>query len=299
MFKRFFLFGFVNILIILTLSVILHLLGIGQFVTAAGMNYIGLFIFCLFWGMGGSLISLLISKWMAKMVMGVQLVTLEGPHRDLVATVHRLSRRAGLTTMPEVGIYQGVELNAFATGRSRNNALVAVSSGLLINMNQNELEGVLGHEVAHIANGDMITLALIQGVLNAFVMFFARVVAFMIDQQMRQNNRKGQGFGPLAYMLVVFVLQIIFGIFASIVINWFSRVREYKADEGGADLAGKDKMIAALECLSRNYQQMETIEVKPSARNFQAMQISSKDGFMFLFSSHPKLTDRINALIKK
>ena len=294
MMKRIFLFGLVNILVILAVSIILSLTGLnGHF---GGANYLGLFLFCLVWGMSGAFISLLISKWMAKFSMGVQIITLEGPHRELVATVHRLARRAGLSTMPEVGIYQADELNAFATGPSRNNSLVAVSTGLLKNMSDDEIEGVLAHEIAHIANGDMVTMTLIQGVMNAFVMFFARIVAFMIDQYMRNNDRDSRGLGPLAHSLVVIVLQIVFGIFAQIIVAWFSRWREFRADHGGADLASKDKMIKALTALERFYPQLESSENNSKATQFQAMQISSRSSFMQLFSTHPPLVERISAL---
>jgi heat shock protein HtpX len=280
----------------LAISIITNVTGIGSLFLSGGANYFGLFFMCLVWGMLGSFISLSMSKWMAKTFMGVQLITLDGPHRNLVETVHRLSRRAGLTEMPEVGIYQGEELNAFATGPSRNNSLVAVSTGLLRNMNDDEVEGVLAHEVAHIANGDMVTLALIQGVLNAFVMFFARIVTMIIDQQMRDNDKNGEGLGFLAYHLVYMLLQAVFGIFASMVVAWFSRYREFRADYGGADLAGKNKMIAALSALERFYPQLENAEVDDKKQNFQAMQISSKNRFLQLLSSHPPLKDRIQSL---
>jgi heat shock protein HtpX len=228
-------------------------------------------------------------------MMGVQLVTLEGPHKNLVDTVHRLSRRAGLTEMPEVGIYQNQILNAFATGPSRNNSLVAVSSGLLASMNEIEIEGVLGHEIAHIANGDMVTMALVQGVVNAFVMFFSRIVAFAITQAMSDKDDRDSRPNPFVQMMLVFVLDIIFGILASPIVAAFSRYREYRADRGGADLAGKDKMIAALQALSRSYPQLEMVK-EESNPNFKSMQISSKDAAMRIFSSHPPLSKRIAIL---
>lgn len=294
--KRILLFLAVNILVVATISILMSVLGIGHYMTSAGLQYGPLLAFCFLWGMVGSFISLMLSKMMAKWMMGVQLVTLEGPHRKLVETVHRLSRRAGLTSMPEVGIYQDSVLNAFATGPSRNNSLVAVSSGLLAEMDDNEIEGVLGHEIAHIANGDMVTMALVQGVVNAFVMFFSRVVAFAITQAMRNDDRDDRP-NPFVQMMLVFVLDIIFGILAAPIVAWFSRYREYRADKGGADLAGRDKMIAALHALSRAYPQLEAAknEVDP---NFRSMQITSKDGFMRFFSSHPPLAERI-ALLEK
>ncbi len=231
---------------------------------------------------------------MAKWFMGVQLVTLDGPHRDIVEKVHRLARRAGLTTMPDVGIFQSEDVNAFATGPSKNNSLVAVSSGLLARMNDQEVEGVLAHEVAHIANGDMVTMALVQGVVNAFVMFISRIVAFAISQAMR-NDEDDAPANPWINSLIVFALDILFGILAAPIVAWFSRYREFRADKGGAELAGREKMIAALESLQRAYPQLEhsTNEANP---NFRSMQISSKSNMMKLFASHPPLDVRIAAL---
>lgn len=295
--KRILLFSAVNILIVLSITIILTILKLDQM----GPGLFGLLIFCLFWGSLGSFISLLLSKWMAKKMMGIQIVTAMGPHSDLVNMVHRLSRRAGLTEMPEVGIYQSSELNAFATGPSKDNSLVAVSSGLLLKMNADELEGVIAHEVSHIANGDMVTMSLLQGIMNAFVMFFARVVAMIIDQQMRDNDRNGRGLGYVAHYFIVMILQMIFGIFASIVINWFSRYREFRADEGGAKLASKEKMIAALKCLERHFNdknENQVREVEFEDNTIRALQISGKEGLMLLFSTHPPLDQRIEALSK-
>lgn len=296
--KRVLLFLTVNILVVTTISLILNMLGVGHYMTSAGLQYGPLLAFCFLWGMIGSFISLLLSKMMAKWMMGVQIVTLEGPHRDLVETVHRLSRRAGLTTMPEVGIYQSPVLNAFATGPSRNNSLVAVSTGLLSTMNQQETEGVLAHEVAHIANGDMVTMTLVQGVVNAFVMFFSRVVAFAITQAMAGNSDRDERPSPFIQMMLVMVLDILFGLLAMPIVAWFSRFREYRADSGGADLAGKEKMIAALEALTRAYPQLEMSKAETDS-SFRSMQISSKEGFMQLFSTHPPLAERIAILRKK
>ena len=295
--KRIFLFLAVNILVIAAVSILTSVLGIGGYMTGMGLNYSALFIICLLWGMVGSFISLLFSKIMAKWMMGVQLVTIDGPHRNLVNTVHKLATRAGLEIMPEVGIYQSEDLNAFATGPTKNRALVAISSGLLKRMTDDEIEGVLGHEIAHIANGDMITMTLVQGVVNAFVMFFSRVVAFMIDQDLRgdREDSRGGGLSPLVHMFLVMALDIIFGILAAPVVAWFSRYREFRADQGGANLAGKDKMIAALNALRLAYPNL--IESKnENNTQFRSMQISSKPGFMALFSTHPPLEERINAL---
>lgn len=295
--KRIALFLAVNILVVATISILTSILGIGSYMTSAGLQYGPLLAFCFLWGMVGSLISLLLSKKMAKWMMGVQIVTLEGPHRNLVDTVHRLARRAGLTEMPEVGIYQSEVLNAFATGPTRNNSLVAVSSGLLATMSETETEGVLAHEVAHIANGDMVTMALVQGVVNAFVMFFSRIVAFAISQAMRNQDDRDSRPNPFMQMMLVFVLDIIFGILAAPIVAWFSRYREFRADRGGADLAGKEKMISALEALSRAYPQLEMVREEVSPQ-FKSMQISNKNSVWKLFATHPPLEERIATLRK-
>ncbi len=293
--KRIFLFIIVNILVLATVSILTSVLGIGKYIGAVGLNYGALLMFCLVWGMAGSLISLSLSKVIAKWTMGVQLITLEGPHRDLVNTVHKLAIRAGLDEMPEVGIYQSEEINAFATGPTKNRALVAVSSGLLNHMNESEIEGVLAHEMAHIANGDMITMTLIQGVVNAFVMFLSRALAYTIEQALRDEKSESRGASSIVHIVLVMVLDVIFGILASPIIAWFSRYREFRADAGGASLAGKEKMILALESLKSAYPQF----AKPQANvdtQYRAMQISSKGSVIALFSTHPPLEDRIMAL---
>lgn len=302
MLKRVFIFFAVSLLISVTVSFIFQALGIGHYITAGGIQYGTLMVFCLVWGMAGSFISLLMSKQIAKWTMGVQLVTLDGPHKNIVNTVHRLSRRAGLTSMPEVGIYQSPEVNAFATGRSKNSSMVAVSTGLLSRMDDAEVEGVLAHEVAHIANGDMVTMTLVQGVVNAFVMFLSRVVAFAISQAMRGDKDDDRPTSPWVMMGITMVLDIIFGILAAPIVAWFSRYREFRADKGGADLAGKDKMISALESLQRAYPQLLAEKAGEGANpNFRSMQISSKtktSGLMHLFSTHPPLDVRIAELRK-
>ena len=293
--KRVALFLATNVLVIVTMSFVMNILGIGHYLTPYGIDYAGLMAFCLVWGMGGAFISLCLSRWMAKRMMGVQLVSPTGPHGAYARKVHEIAKRAGLDEMPEVGIYESPVVNAFATGRSRNSSLVAVSTGLLQKMGDDEIEGVLAHEVAHIANGDMITMTLIQGVINAFVMFLARAVAYAIESSMR-GDRDGEGgaaIGWFAHMMIVFVLEIIFGILASVVVLAFSRWREYRADAGSATLVGKHKMIAALEALKRDYSSMEETKQQQSV---QTMSISSKKGILKLFSSHPDLDDRIRAL---
>lgn len=295
MFKRIFLFFVVSILVSMTVSLVMSLLGIGNYIGATGLQYGSLIAFCLVWGIAGSMITLLISKQLAKWSMGVKIVTSDDlKHRKLVETVHRLSLKAGLGKMPEVGVYHADEINAFATGSSRNNSLVAVSTGLLFKMNDDELEGVLAHEVAHIANGDMVTMALVQGVVNAFVMFLSRVLAFSISQAMRKEDDDAPA-SPWVNMMITFALDILFGLLALPLISWFSRYREYRADKGGADLAGKNKMIAALEMLQRSYPQL--LESKAESNpNFQSMQISSKTKMMRWLSTHPPLEERIMAL---
>jgi heat shock protein HtpX len=226
--------------------------------------------------------------------MGVQIVEGNGPHHQLVNSVHRLARSAGLTVMPEVGIYESEDINAFATGRSKNSSLVAVSSGLLNRMNEEEKEGVLAHEVAHIANGDMVTMALVQGVINAFVMFLSRVAAFAISQALRSDDDESPQ-SPWVNTLITFGLDILFGFLAMPIVAWFSRYREFRADAGAASLAGKEKMIAALLALKRVYPQLEE-STAVSNQNFQSMQISSKSSFWKLISTHPPLDERIAAL---
>jgi heat shock protein HtpX len=298
MFERFSLLSLISILIIVTFTICFKLFGLDLYFINTGLNYSGLLIFSIVWGMGGAFFSLYISKWTAKTFMGVQLVSIQGPHANLVQMVYRLSRRAGLTTMPEVGIYQSNHLNAFATGPSRSNSLIAVSSGLILRMNNDELEGVLAHEVSHIANGDMVTMTLIQGVLNAFVIFISRVIASLLDRELKKNNKNAQGLSRIAYFIVVILLEILFGFLASLMVNWFSRKREFTADRGACDLASKQKMIQALECLDKNYPELESENFDHHKNSFKAFQISSKNQFNFLFSTHPPLNERIAALNK-
>lgn len=294
MLKRVFIFFAVSMLVSVSISLLMSLLGIGHYIAEGGIQYGSLIAFCLLWGIGGSLITLLISKPLAKWSMGVQIIEGNGPHYQLVNSVHRLARSAGLTVMPEVGIYESEDINAFATGRSRNSSLVAVSSGLLNRMNDEEREGVLAHEVAHIANGDMVTMALVQGVINAFVMFLSRVAAFAISQALRSDDDESPQ-SPWVNTLITIGLDILFGFLAMPIVAWFSRYREYRADAGAASLAGKEKMISALEALKRAYPQLEE-STAASNQNFQSMQISSKSSFWKLISTHPPLDERIEAL---
>lgn len=296
MLKRLAIMFAVSMLISMTVAILMSVLGVGHYIAGGALQYGNLFILCLLWGMIGSGMSLLLSKMIAKWTMGVQIVTENGPHAGLVQTVHRLSRRAGLTKMPEVGIYQSPEVNAFATGPSRNNSLVAVSTGLLSRMDDQSVEGVLAHEVAHIANGDMVTMTLVQGVVNAFVMFFSRIAAFALSQAMRKDDDDSPQSPWVTYGLTM-LFDMLFGFLAYPIIAWFSRYREYKADKGGADLAGREKMIAALESLKMAYPQLQ--ESTSENPNFRSMQISSKSGFLALMSTHPPLDARIAALRSK
>ena len=291
MFKRIMLFMLTNILVVVTVSIITSFLGLNNYLTAAGLNYSALMGFCLVWGFVGSGISLLLSKWMAKKMMGVEIVDERGQYGDLVRRVHVLAKQAGLTKMPEVGVYQSPEVNAFATGPSKNNSLVAVSTGLLSQMNSNEVEGVLAHEVAHIANGDMVTMALVQGVVNAFVMFFARIASFALAQAMQGDRDDDRPVVP--NFLVTMVFEMVFGFLGMFVVTWFSRLREFRADAGAAKVAGKEKMIAALRRL-----QQKTGSLADDQAAFQTLKISSqkKNGIMSYLSTHPSLEDRIAAL---
>ncbi|MBN19684.1 MAG: protease HtpX [Bdellovibrionaceae bacterium] len=298
MFKRIGLFLMVNFLVMITISLVLNILGVGAYLTQYGIDYSNLMVFCLVWGMGGAFISLLLSKVMAKFAMGVQIIDpqkADARSMELVDRVHDLARRAGLTTMPEVGVYDSPEVNAFATGPTKSNSLVAVSTGLLNRMNGAELEGVLAHEVAHIANGDMVTMTLIQGVVNAFVMFLARVIAFGISQASRDDE--GEGMSYFAYHMTVFVLEMVFMVFGTMVVAWFSRYREFRADAGGAKFAGREKMTAALEKLRQTIELEDPRQTSQGANAFSSMKISNRrNGWAKFFSTHPPLEERIARL---
>ncbi len=294
MFKRFGLWALMNLAVIIAISVIMRVLGVEPYLNAYGLNYTSLMIYCGIWGMVGSFISLAMSKFMAKSMMGVQIVEANGQFSELVNTVHRLAKAANLPKMPEVGVYQSPEVNAFATGPSKSNSLVAVSTGLLSSMSKDEVEGVLGHEVAHIANGDMVTMTLIQGVVNSFVLFFAKIVTFAIDQALRDEDNRG-GLGMLAHIGVEIALQILFGFIGMFITSWFSRMREYSADIGGAQLAGREKMIAALKRLQAQYEGGGYFDKQ--SENLSAFKISSKEsGLRAMLSTHPKLEERIRRL---
>jgi heat shock protein HtpX len=284
--KRIFLFLLTNIAVILTLSIVAAILGVGSGIGPDGLNIQALAVFCLFWGMGGAFISLQMSRWIAKRATGVQLVDgRTGNHQAdwLYETVARLTRQANLP-MPEVGLYDSPEVNAFATGPSKSRSLVAVSTGLMRSMRQDEIEGVLAHEVSHIANGDMVTMTLLQGVMNAFVMFFARVIAYALTRSGDSRNNNG------SYYLIVIVLQVVLGILGALIVNWFSRYREFRADHGGATLAGRERMIGALRRLAANH------EVETQHQALATMKINGGRSWAALFSTHPPLEERIAAL---
>lgn len=293
--KRIILFIAVNALVLVTISLILNFFNVKPYLTPYGLDYNSLMIFCLIWGMAGAFISLGLSRIMAKWMMGVQVIDparATGQERALVDMVYKLSKNAGLSGMPEVGIYSSPEVNAFATGPTQKRSLVAVSSGLLNRMNSAEVEAVLAHEVSHVANGDMVTMTLLQGVVNAFVMFFARVLAYAVMRMGRSKDDESAG-SPFMYSILVFLFEIVFMILGTIVIATYSRFREYRADAGGARLVGRDKMIAALEALGRTVQIQDPKAEQPA---FQSMKISSGKPLMRLFSSHPPLEDRIARL---
>jgi heat shock protein HtpX len=286
--KRIALFLATNLAIVLVLSVSMRLLGVEPYLTANGLNLGSLLIFAAVMGFGGSLISLAISKWMAKKSMGVRVIETPSSSTEvwLVDTVRRYAGEAGIG-MPEVGIFPSPEVNAFATGANRNNALVAVSAGLLNSMTREEAEAVIGHEIAHVANGDMVTLALIQGVVNTFVMFLSRVIGHTVDRVVFKNE---EGHGP-AFFVTMIVAELVLGILASIIVMWFSRQREFRADRGGASLAGRGAMIAALERLA-------SVHGQPLPDKMAAFGISSgtPQGWKRLFMTHPPLAERIAAL---
>jgi heat shock protein HtpX len=283
--KRVMLFLATNFAVVIVLMVITSLLGVNQYLTQQGINYQALLIFASVFGFGGALISLLISKPMAKWSMRVKIIDQPRSASEswLLATVQRQAQMAGIG-MPEVGIFDSPEPNAFATGANKNKALVAVSTGLLNNMKQEEVEAVLGHEVSHVANGDMITLTLIQGVVNTFVIFAARVIGYLIDKAVFKNER-GIGMG---YYMTVMVLDILFGIVAMMIVAWFSRQREFRADAGGARLAGKPKMVSALQRLASAYGQ--------SSLPKQMTAFGINGSFGKLFATHPPITERIARL---
>lgn len=287
---RIVLFLATNLAIMLVASITLSLLGVGSYMTAQGLDYGNLLAFCMVFGMAGSIVSLLLSKWMAKRSMGVHIIS-QASNADeqwLLSTVQELAQKARIG-MPEVGVFGSPQANAFATGWNRNNALVAVSTGLLNKMSREEVKAVLGHEIGHVANGDMITLTLIQGVVNAFVMFFARIIGNFVDRAIFKNEN-GHGLG---FFIATFISEMILGILASTIVFWFSRRREYRADIAGAELVNPTAMISALARLKAEYDQPSDM---PSEMVAFGISGELKHSMAGLFMSHPPLDQRIAAL---
>ncbi|WP_110600802.1 MULTISPECIES: protease HtpX [Salinicola] len=291
---RIILFLATNLAVILVASITLRLLGVEPYLNANGLNMNSLLIFCFVFGMAGSLVSLFISKWMAKMSTKAKVIDQPANSTEqwLLDTVRELAQQANIK-MPEVAIFPAQQSNAFATGWNKNDALVAVSQGLLERMRPEEIRAVLAHEIGHVANGDMVTLALIQGVLNTFVMFFARVVAQVVDSFLRGRDNGG-GLGFMGYFAVVIVAEIVFGLVASIIVAWFSRFREYRADAAGAKYAGSGAMINALARLKSETSQPD--QMPDSLTAFAITTGQTRKIMEKLFASHPPLDDRIRAL---
>lgn len=286
--KRIFLFILTNLAVLFVISITLRLLGVDKILNeSGGINFNALLVMSAVMGFAGSLISLFLSKWSAKRMVGAQVITnpIDPTERWLIEIVRKQAQAAGIG-MPEVAIYEAPDINAFATGWNRNNALVAVSSGLLHSMSRDEAEAVLAHEISHVANGDMITLALMQGIVNTFVIFFSRIIGHLVDRLVFKTERE---YGP-AYWVTSIIAQMLLGILASMVVMWFSRQREFRADAGGANLAGSSKMIAALEKLKSNHEQATL------PGQMAAFGIAGGGGFAKLFSTHPSLDERIEAL---
>lgn len=290
--KRIFLFLATNIAVLLVLSIVIRLLGVEGILDREGvdLDLNALLVIAAVIGFGGSFISLLISKWSAKRMTGAHVIETPSNATEswLFNTVQRHAAQAGIG-MPEVAVYDAPEINAFATGWNRNSSLVAVSTGLLQNMTQDEAEAVIGHEVSHVANGDMVTLALIQGIVNTFVIFLSRVIGHVVDRVVFKVER---GHGP-AFWITAIIAQVVLGILASMIVMWFSRQREFRADAGGATLAGREKMIAALERLKLNYERPAQLPDQISAFGISG---GVGKGIKHLFMSHPPLDERIAAL---
>ncbi|MDQ7786053.1 MAG: protease HtpX [Thermodesulfovibrionales bacterium] len=289
--RRVIYFLITNLAIVIVLGIVLRILGVEPYLTAYGLNYQSLLIFAAVFGMGGAFISLALSKWSAKRLTRAQVITSPAneAERWLVRTIGELASSAGIG-MPEVAVYPSDDMNAFATGMKRNNSLVAVSSGMLRRMDKEKIRAVLAHEVAHIQNGDMITLALIQGIVNTFVIFFARIIGYTVDRVIFRNER-GHGIG---FWVTTIIAEIFLSILASIIVFWFSRRREYRADSGAADFVGKKPMIGALESLKASIQQPHL----PDQMAAFGISGGKKRGLAALFATHPDLDDRINTLME-
>ena len=299
MFKRIFLFFAINIVIVLTLSFLLQIFHVGPYLTRYGLDYRMLLSFCLIWGMGGAFISLLLSRIMAKWLMGVQLIdprTKNPEERMIYDMVAKLSREARLPDVPEVGIFASNEPNAFATGPTKRRSLVAVSTGLIRNLSKEEVEAVIGHEITHIANGDMVTMTLLQGVVNAFVMFLARILAYAVSTALSNKDREGRSsVNYMTFSLFTFLFEIVFMLLGALIIAAFSRYREYRADKGSAELLGKSPMIHALQRLEK-LQGITNTELKTQSVEALMITSSKKKSFLHLFSTHPPRHDRISRL---
>jgi heat shock protein HtpX len=287
--KRILLFLVTNLAVVFVLSIVMRILGIDQYIAAQGGSAYGLLVFAAVFGFGGAIISLLMSKWSAKRMMGVRIIDQprDNVERWIVDTVRAQAQEAGIG-MPEVGIFDSPEPNAFATGANKNKALVAFSTGLLQRMRKEEVEAVLGHEIGHVANGDMVTLTLIQGVVNTFVIFLARIIGNFVDKVIFKNENGG----GIAYFGVVLVAELLLGILASIIVSWFSRKREFRADAAGALLASPAAMVGALEALKRAHQP----EGLPEQMAAFGISAGTPTGLKRLFMSHPPLDERIDAL---
>lgn len=297
--KRIFLFLLLNFLVIFMINGVLHVFNIRPYLGAYGINYQELLAFCLLWGMGGAFISLGLSRIMAKWMMGVRVLseqTADAEERHLMQIVHELARKAGLSHLPQVGLYPSNEVNAFATGPSQSRSLVAVSTGLLKRMQDKEIRGVLGHEISHIANGDMVTMTLLQGVVNAFVMFLARILAYVLSGFGRNRDENSQG-SVMSYMLFVYLFEVVFMILGSLVVAAYSRYREFRADAGGAKLAGKEAMVSALHTLQVLQEIRDPRTESPAMAAFKISH-NRKKGWSTLFASHPPLEERIERLKK-
>ena len=295
MLKRVSLLVLVNMGVMITLMLVLNLLGVRHYLTPLGINYESLMIFCLVYGMGGALISLMLSKQMAKWMMGLQIIKPQAAseqERRLFRSVYQLAKMAGLPKMPEVALYHSAEVNAFATGPSKSSSLVAVSTGLLQCLDEQEVEGVLAHEISHIANGDMVTMTLIQGVINAFVMFFSKAIAWAVANAMKGDDEESSPSFFVVFALEM-ILYAIFGILGALVVSWFSRTREYRADAGAAQLVGREKIRAALERLK------SSVSLRDAGGHdaIASLKIASgKKSLLDFLSTHPSLDERISKL---
>ncbi|TPE47256.1 protease HtpX [Maribrevibacterium harenarium] len=289
---RIVLFLLTNIAVLIVASVVLNLLGVSHYLSGSGLNLTSLLIFCAVFGFAGSLISLFLSKTMAKFGTKAEVITQPRNHKEawLLGTVEELSQKAGIK-MPEVAVFPQHSANAFATGWNKNDALVAVSSGMLERYPPDEIKAVMAHEIGHVANGDMVTLSLIQGVVNTFVMFFARIAGYAVDQFLRKDDEESGSVG-WGYYIATFIFEILFGILASMIVMWFSRYREFRADEAGARLAGKGAMIAALARIQAENEQ----NTMPESMVAFGIRKGRNSTFGELFSSHPPIDDRIRAL---